>query len=294
MTNDVTQVPDSAVTGLERFSLQGRRALVTGASRGIGAALAVAFAGAGADVALCARSAMALEAVAGTIREMGRRALAIPCDVVRSQEVAAAVERAWAELGPIDVLVNNAGGPLFQAPFLEVREEGWNRILDLNLTSVFRFSQQVGGRMVERQSGSIVNVASVLPTRVWPAIAGYSAAKAGVLSLTQTLAVEWGGAGVRVNALCPGWIRTGLNRAYTDDRARAATAIDAVPLARWGEPDDLIGPAIWLASNASRYVTGAIIPIDGGLAVGQPEQWRQAMRLVGRNADHGAPDWGPD
>lgn len=266
-------------TGVERFSLEGKGALVTGASRGIGAAIVLAFARAGADVALCARSTAALEEVAGEIRSVGRQAVPIGCDVERRAEVAACVERAWTELGSIDVLVNNAGGPLFQAPFLEVREEGWTRVLDLNLNSVFRFCHEVGGRMVRHRSGSIINVASLLPTRGWPAVAGYSAAKAAVLNLTYSLAVEWGSSGVRVNAICPGWVRTTTNHAYLEDPATAETAIEAVPLARWGEADDLAGAAIWLASDASRYVTGATMPVDGGLAIGLPDRWQRKMRL---------------
>jgi NAD(P)-dependent dehydrogenase (short-subunit alcohol dehydrogenase family) len=268
-----------ATTGLAPFSLQGRCALVTGASRGIGAAIAVALASAGADVALCARSAAGLETVAAAVGAAGRRALSLPCDVCRRDEAATAVERAWGELGAIDILVTSAGGPLFQAPILAVREDGWNRVLDLNLTSVLRVCQLVGARMVERRVGSIITIASALPTRAWPAVAAYSAAKAAVLNLTQALAVEWGAAGVRVNAICPGWISTDLNRAYVGNPATAALAIEAVPLRRWGETDDLVGTAIWLASDAARYVTGALIPVDGGLAVGLPERWRQAMDL---------------
>lgn len=264
---------------MEPFSLAGKNALVTGASRGIGAAIALGLARAGADVALLARSTLGLEETAGTIRAAGRRALAVPGDVRNAEDVAACVARAWADLGPIDVLVNGAGGPLFQAPIGAVRAEGWAAALDLNLTSVLHLSQRVGSRMVERGSGSIINVASVLPTRAWPAIAAYSAAKAGVLSLTQSLAVEWGSAGVRVNALCPGWIRTSLNGPYLENPALAETAIEAVPLAHWGEADDLAGAAIWLASDAARYVTGALIPVDGGLAIGMPQRWLDAMRL---------------
>ncbi len=189
------------------------------------------------------------------------------------------MSRARAELGGFDILVNGAGGPLFQAPVLEMREEGWQRTFDLNLTSVLRMCQQVGADMVTQQSGSIITIASLLPTRAWPAIAAYSAAKAAVLNLTQTLAVAWGGSGVRVNAICPGWIQTPLDHEYLTDPMRATTAIDAVPLARWGEVEDVVGAALWLASDAARYVTGALIPVDGGLAVGLSTQWQQHMAL---------------
>ena len=264
---------------LERFSLAARHALVTGASRGIGAAIAVALASAGADVALLARSADRLESVAGTISATSQRAVVLPCDVCDATSVAQAAGAAWQELGAIDILVNAAGGPLFQAPIAAVREDGWNRVIALNLTSVLLLCQQVAPRMAERRHGSIINLASALPTRAWPAIAAYSAAKAGLLSLTQAMAVEWGQAGVRVNALCPGWIRTSLNQPYLEHDATANTAIEPVPLARWGEVDDITGTAIWLASDAARYVSGALIPIDGGLAVGMPQDWLEAMRL---------------
>lgn len=267
------------VSGTERFSLRNRRALVTGASRGIGRAIALAFAEAGADVALCARSLPALDALAGEIRSRGGRALAIGCDVTQPDAVVSGVARAQQELGGIDILVNGAGGPLFQTPVLELRESGWQRTLDLNLTSALRMCQQVGAGMVRQQSGSIINIASLLPTRAWPALAAYSAAKAALLNLTQTLAAAWGDRNVRVNALCPGWIATGLNGGYLADPERAAAAVDAAPLGRWGEVDDVAGAALWLAGDAARYVTGALIPVDGGLAVGLSKQWQQQMNL---------------
>ena len=270
---------DTDCAGLEGFSLVGKRVLVTGASRGIGAAIAQGCARAGADVALLARSAESMEDVAATIRESGRRVLTVPCDVRDVDQVGAAVDRVHAAFGAIDVLVNNAGGPVFQSPFLDVREDGWQKVLDLNLTSVVRMCQQCGRLMTERGSGSIITIASVVPSRVWPAITPYSTAKAAVVHLTQSLAVEWGATGVRVNAICPGWMRTETNRAYLDDAQRASTTIDAVPLGRWGEAGDVTGAVVWLASDASRYVTGAVIPVDGGLAVGLSQAWQAAMRL---------------
>ena len=264
--------------GIEMFSLAGKTALVTGASRGIGAAIATAFAEAGADVALVARSGDALDRVAAGIAASGRTAVPIRCDVTRSDEVAACVATAEAALGRIDVLVNNAGGPVFNAPFLAIREEGWHRLLDLNLTSVFRFSQRVGAGMVARGNGSVINIVSVAANRPSPALAGYSAAKAAVLSLTQTLAQEWANAGVRVNAICPGWVMTDINRKFLAEDEATATAVTSVPMRRLGEPEDIIGAAVWLASDAARYVTGASIAADGGLAVAVAEDWR-SLRL---------------
>jgi NAD(P)-dependent dehydrogenase (short-subunit alcohol dehydrogenase family) len=269
----------SATSATTRFSLHNRRALVTGSSRGIGSAIARSFAEAGADVAIWARSANALDDVADQIRAHGVRALPIVCDVTLAHQVEEAIERTWQELGPLDVLVNAAGGPIFQSPLLDVRADGWDRVLELNLTSVFRLCQQVGRRMVARKGGSIINVASVMPTRAWPVIGSYSAAKAGVVELSRSLAVELGAAGVRVNTLCPGWIRTQTNGVYLSNRRLATRAVDGVPLARWGDVDDVVGAAIWLASDASRYVTGASIAVDGGFSIGLSRKWLRDMRV---------------
>jgi 2-deoxy-D-gluconate 3-dehydrogenase len=273
---------------LERFSLAGRTALVTGASRGIGAAIARALAEAGADVALAARSSTALAAVAAEIEAVGRRAFPVVCDVTSRDQVEACAREAEERLGRIDVLVNNAGGPLFNALALEIRDEGWERLIALNLTSVFRFCQAVGRGMVARGRGSVINVSSVAGSRPWPALAAYSAAKAGVLSLTQVLALEWGEAGVRVNAICPGWVMTDINERFLADAAARSLALDAVPLRRLGQVEDVVGAALWLASDASSYVTGATIAIDGGVAPGVPEDWR-ALRL-NRPGKHGSGD----
>jgi NAD(P)-dependent dehydrogenase (short-subunit alcohol dehydrogenase family) len=174
--------------------------------------------------------------------------------------------------------VNNAGGPIFNAPVLELRDEGWRRLVDLNLTSVFRFCRLVGRGMVARGSGSVINVASVVANRPWPALAAYSAAKAGVLNLTQVLALEWGASGVRANAITPGWVMTDVNRAFLAEERQHRLAVDSVPLGRLGETEDVVGAAVFLASDASAYVTGANLAIDGGLALGLSEDWR-ALRL---------------
>ena len=191
---------------LERFRLDGQVALVTGSSRGIGASIAVALAEAGADVALVARNAASLAEVARAVHAAGRRAEPIVCDVTEGDQSIAAVAHALRALGRIDILVNNAGGPMFNASFLDTRESGWRKVLDLNLNSVVHFCREVGRHMIERRSGSVINVTSPATIRPWPAITAYGSAKAAVLNLTQALAQEWAADGVRVNAICPGWI----------------------------------------------------------------------------------------
>ena len=274
----VSRPPDPS--GLERFSLAGKVALVTGASRGIGEAIALAYAEAGADVAVTARSLPALEEVAAGVERFGRRAIAVPCDVTEGDQVERCVRTVEDALGRIDVLVNNAGGPVFNAPVLEMRDEGWQRLIDLNLTSVFRFCRDVGRGMVARRSGSVINVASVVANRPWPALAAYTAAKTGVLSFTQVLALEWGESGVRANVITPGWVMTEINRRFLEEETAAGLAVDSVPMGRLGETEDIVGAALWLASDASAYVTGANVAIDGGLALGLSENWR-ALRLRG-------------
>ncbi len=259
------------------FSLEGKVALVTGASRGMGEAIAVAFAEAGADVALAARSADALETTAKAVEAAGRRALSVPGDVTVPADLERLVASTVEEFGAIDVLVNNAGGPVFNAPFLDIREEGFEKVVALNLTSVVRLTRLVGRHMVDRGRGSVINIGSPSTFRPWPAITPYSVAKAGVLNLTQALAQEWGPAGVRMNMVSPGWIDTEINRAFVESGAAAMIAGD-VPMGRWGSPADLVGVCVWLASDASTYVTGANIPVDGGLTVAVPEDWR-ALRV---------------
>ena len=276
---------------LQRFSLNGRRALVTGGSRGIGEAIAVGLAEAGADVALVARSTVALEGVAAAIRGVGQRAVVIAADVTDLADVEAACTRAIRELDGVDVLVNNAGGPLFHAPILEVRDEGWQRVIDLNLTSAFRFSQRIGRWMVDHGRGAIVNVTAPA-NKAWPAIAAYAAAKAGLDSLTRTLAAELAPLGVRVNAVAPGWVKTAINQGYVDDEHLAPLAVSAVPLRRWAEPEEITGAVVWLASDAASYVTGTVVPVDGGFAAGMGREWLEAMDRS-RQAGNGHNQVGP-
>jgi NAD(P)-dependent dehydrogenase (short-subunit alcohol dehydrogenase family) len=261
-------------------ALWGRRALVTGASRGIGAACASRLAEAGADVALLARSATELEETAAAVRGHGRRALTITADVTNPDQLEAACTRAEHELGPIDILVNNAGGPVFQSPVLDIRPEGWHKVFELNLTSVLRLCQRLGAPMAERGHGSIVNVSSIAAHKPWPAITPYGAAKAGMRHLTQTLAAELGDHGVRVNAVSPAWIDTDVNTAYTRDDDLTAAAMDLVPLNRWGHADDVAHAVVFLAGPAAGFITGTDLPIDGGFSVAMPRRTRQILDRV--------------
>jgi 2-deoxy-D-gluconate 3-dehydrogenase len=246
------------------FDLTGKKAFVTGASRGIGRAIAVAFAAAGADIAIAARGEKGLAETAREVTALGRQAFALPLDVTRQEEVDAAVSEAIRRLGHLDIVVNNAGGSTFMAPFLSTRISGWEKIMRLNLDSTIYVCQAAGGHLRGRGTGSVINVSSTVGLAAAPGLAPYGAAKAGVISVTRTLAVEWGSSGVRVNALCPGWTATDLNRNLrsTPDAGRAA--VSNVPLGRWGRPEEMAGPAVFLASDASSYVTGHVLVVDGG------------------------------
>ena len=250
------------------FDLDGKNAFVTGASRGIGRSIAVALAGAGADVALVARSEHGLAETAADITALGRKAFVIPADVTSQDAVDSAVASAIEQLGCVDVVVNNAGGSNFMAAFLDLRLSGWEKLMRLNLDSAVYVCHAIGGHLVERGEGSVINVASVAGVTGSPLLSPYGAAKAGLVSLTKSLAVEWGATGVRVNALCPGWTATDLNRQLWEDPVAGPATVATVPMHRWGRADEMAGPAVFLASPASSYMTGQVLVVDGGQTVG--------------------------
>jgi 2-deoxy-D-gluconate 3-dehydrogenase len=261
-------VGESAGTSGGVRPLAGRVAVVTGASRGIGAAIAIGLADAGAAVGLLARDAASLAGVAERVRAGGGRAEVAAADVTDREALAAALDTLTDALGLPDVVVNNAGGTRFSAPLVDVGVDGWVATMRLNLEAVLAVCQHLGPRMLARGSGSVINVASVAGVTGTPGMGHYGAAKAAVISLTRTLAVEWAPQGVRVNALLPGWVATDL----TDFARRRPEVEDQllarVPMGRWGEPAELVGPAVFLASDASSFMTGQTLVVDGGLTAG--------------------------
>ncbi len=250
------------------FDLTGKNAIVTGASRGIGRVIAVAFAEAGADVALVARSAEGLAETAEAIDVLGRKAFVIPADVTSYDAVADAVGQAIDQLGSLDIVVNNAGGSNFMVPFRDLRLSGWDKLIQLNLSSAVYVCHAAAGHLLERGKGSVINVASVAGVAASPTMTPYGAAKAGLISLTKSLAVEWARDGVRVNALCPGWTATELNRTLWEDPVLGPATIATTPMGRWASADEMAGPALFLAGDASSYMTGQVLVVDGGQTAG--------------------------
>jgi NAD(P)-dependent dehydrogenase (short-subunit alcohol dehydrogenase family) len=249
----------------ELFDLSGRAAIVTGGGSGIGRQMATGLAEAGANLVLCARKAERCEEAAAEIERLGVQAFGMRCDVRDPAEVQAVVDRTKAELGRVDVLVNNAGTS-WGAPAEEHPLEGWQKVIDVNLTGVFLFAQAVGRVMIDQGGGKIVNVASVAafggaPPELVNAVA-YNASKGGVVSFTRDLATKWARHEINVNAVAPGWFPSDMNRVLLD--AQPDAYLEHIPLRRFGGPDDLKGAVVFLASRASDFVTGQVVVVDGG------------------------------
>jgi NAD(P)-dependent dehydrogenase (short-subunit alcohol dehydrogenase family) len=247
------------------FDLTGKTALITGASRGIGAAIARAMVAAGAEVALNSRGVEQLEKTAA---QVGGRALVLPGDVTDAETARGVVAAAIEGLGHLDVVVNNVGGSSFMVPFTQLRFSGWEKLMRLNVYSAVHVLQAAAPHLLERGSGSVINVASVAGLAGTPTLSPYGASKAAMISLTRSLALEWASQGVRVNALCPGWTATDLNRNLWEDEATSAAFTSTIPMGRWARAEEMAGPAVFLASDASTFMTGQALVVDGGQSAG--------------------------
>ena len=246
------------------FDLTGRTALVTGSSQGIGFALARGLADAGAAIVLNGRDAQKLAAAAERLRVDGARVATAAFDVTDGAAVAAAVERIEAEFAPLDIVVNNAGIQ-WRAPLAEMTEEAWRAVIDTNLTSAFLVARAVAPRMIARRGGKFINICSVMSEVSRPTIGNYAAAKGGLKMLTRAMAVEWAKHGIQSNGIAPGYFVTPLNQPLVENAEFNRWICGRTPAGRWGQPEELVGAAIFLASRASDFVNGQVLAVDGGL-----------------------------
>ena len=245
------------------FGLVDKVALVTGASRGIGQALAMGLAAAGAKVVCAASRVGGCPETVSKIEQAGGTATELAADLSDASAVVALAEQAQAAFGEIDILVNN-GGTIYRSPAVEYPLEAWQNVLQVNLDATFILCRQIGKSMVARQQGKIINIASMLSYSGGITVPAYTASKHAVAGLTKALANEWGQHNVQVNAIAPGYIRTDNTQALQDDPERSTEILKRIPAARWGETADLQGAAVFLASSASNYINGHILAVDGG------------------------------
>jgi len=251
------------------FDLSGKRALVSGASRGMGRAIALGLARAGADVAVAARNPETLEPVAEEIRALGREALVQSLDVSRPEEIPAAVQRVEEHLGPLDILFNVAGTNL-RRPITEIAEAEYDQIMDVNIKGAYFLSREVGKGLIARQRGKVINIASVTSAIGLAKVTAYACSKGALAQLTRGLAVEWGPHNVQVNAIAPGFILTDFNRKLWENPAMLDWAVGGTPAGRLGQPEDVVGAAVFLSSPASDFISGQVLFVDGGYMSGRP------------------------
>ncbi len=248
------------------FSLKGKVALITGASRGIGQAVAIGLAQAGADIAIASRKLPDLEKVAEQVRKTGRKCLPVAAHVARVEEINNLVGQVMAEYGKIDILVNNAATNPTMASAMDVDERAWDSIMNLNLRGLFFLSQAVARLMKEKGGGKIINISSIagISPDLLPV---YSISKAGVIMATKVMAQQWAQYNIRVNAVAPGLTKTRFSEALWNNPDILKLAMGKTPMARVAEPEEMVGAVIYLASDASSYVTGQVIAIDGGTTI---------------------------
>jgi len=247
---------------LDLFQLTGRTALVTGARRGLGQGIAVGLAEAGADIACVSRSGNA-DTTRERVEAAGQRFLDIQVDLADPESRVGLIDRVNEELGPVDILVNNAGGG-GREPAETFPMEIWRRQLEVHLTASFDLSQQAADGMLERGRGKIINIGSVMTFQGGVDIPAYAAAKHAIAGMTRSLAGSWAGRGININCICPGYFDTDLPAVLKEDPVRAPQILSRIPMGRWGQPEELAGLAVFLASAASNYMHGSVIPIDGG------------------------------
>lgn len=245
------------------FRLDGKRALVTGAGRGIGAGIARGLAEAGADLILLARGEADLRETAAGLTDTGRKIDIFPCDLLKTREISGQFAQMVSQFGPIEILVNNAGMSR-RGPAVDLAIDDWQTVLDLNVTAMFELSRAFARERIARGGGKVVNIGSLMCSATRPNVSAYTASKGAVLLLTKSLAVEWAEHRILVNAIGPGYIETPLTQPLVDDPKFTAWVKESCPLARWGKPSDLAGPVVFLASPASDFVTGQIMYVDGG------------------------------
>jgi gluconate 5-dehydrogenase len=247
-----------------RFDLAGRTALITGSSRGLGLAMAEGLAEAGASLVLNGSNAERLAAAAERLRAAGHEVREALFDVTDESQIVGAFERFDAEGVAIDILVNNAGVQ-FRRPMVELETADWRRVIETNLTAAFVVGREAAKRMIPRQHGKIINIGSLTSELARATVAPYTAAKGGIKMLTRAMTVEWAEHGIQANAIGPGYMLTDMNQALVDNAQFNSWVIGRVPARRWGKPEELIGVAVFLASEASDYVSGQIIYVDGGM-----------------------------
>ena len=253
--------------GVPFFPLTGKVAIVTGGKRGIGKAVALALAEAGADIVICGRVIEdgELKTVAGEVKRLGRRSLAVQADITSQADVDSLVQRVMDEFGVIDILVNNAATNI-RAPLLELGEDGWDRVIDTDLKGYYLCSQAVGKQMVSQKRGNIINIASTAAIKAAPEMGAYCIAKAGVVMLTKVLAVELAQYNIRVNAIAPYIVKTEFSQPLWSEPEALKQIESEIPLGRLAETGDITGSVLFLASDTSSYITGHTIIVDGGLS----------------------------